>query len=463
MLSNTVFTSDRVVSVYFKEILKDLSHRLALTSQSAVIVGVGMIGKTSLIRYLTAYGLKSLEPQMPIYLQIDAARYSIEDGDAHKFWTEIWRLLAKELDISDSTKSTSTPFELILDVAETGNRKIVILIDNLDCYLRIAENTDLRKFRSITDSPLVKNIMFIATTSEEITSVIKNNEKLILSDSPFHNFYVYYLLPMERQDLKAFLKEFDTGLTKDEFNLIYEMSGGHPYLVKLVLEQIRLRKSSANLSLDRDQFNKLRLELQINEKVVWLCTSIYQRLIPSQKQAINKIASNGFEEGSIEALDTITQKLIDQVGILRRENSKILIFSHLFYLVIQDEIKKNTVHNRKPLDVPVQVGGAKKTEASGNLYFKLDSRGRNLKINGKEIVLTKLEGQLFEYLVSHKNTICTKKELLLNVWSPSRSPSVVERGINRLRNKIETNPSIPQFLVTLKGKGYMLVDKTSNK
>jgi energy-coupling factor transporter ATP-binding protein EcfA2 len=78
----------------------------------------------------------------------------------------------------------------------------------------------------------------------------------------------------------------------------------------------------------------------------------------------------------------------------------------------------------------------------------------------KRAQLTAKENALLTYFLEHPHQICAKDAIIRNVWPEDR---VYENGlrddtlaqlIRRLRRKIETDPSQPQFLETIPGRGY---------
>jgi two-component system KDP operon response regulator KdpE len=72
--------------------------------------------------------------------------------------------------------------------------------------------------------------------------------------------------------------------------------------------------------------------------------------------------------------------------------------------------------------------------------------------------LTPLEYRVLECLARHGGMIVRQQRLLSEVWGPDRLDDA--RGlrvcIKSLRQKLETNPRLPQYLVTETGLGYRL-------
>lgn len=79
---------------------------------------------------------------------------------------------------------------------------------------------------------------------------------------------------------------------------------------------------------------------------------------------------------------------------------------------------------------------------------------------GETIELTHREFELLHYLARHKGQVMTRENLLETVWGYDYFGDVrtVDVTIRRLREKIEDNPSHPNYLVTRRGVGYYLRD-----
>lgn len=84
---------------------------------------------------------------------------------------------------------------------------------------------------------------------------------------------------------------------------------------------------------------------------------------------------------------------------------------------------------------------------------RLTRDGRTLDISAKEL-------ELLRYLVRHRGEVVSRETLLSEVWKHQREVETrtVDNFIARLRKKIEPDPASPQFLITIHGSGYKLVD-----
>ncbi|MGM0125354.1 transcriptional regulatory protein YycF [Enterococcus sp. AZ194] len=78
--------------------------------------------------------------------------------------------------------------------------------------------------------------------------------------------------------------------------------------------------------------------------------------------------------------------------------------------------------------------------------------------HGGTIELTHREFELLFYLAKHIGQVMTREHLLQTVWGYDYFGDVrtVDVTVRRLREKIEDNPSHPNYLVTRRGVGYYL-------
>lgn len=79
---------------------------------------------------------------------------------------------------------------------------------------------------------------------------------------------------------------------------------------------------------------------------------------------------------------------------------------------------------------------------------------------GENINLTHREFELLHYLAQHIGQVINREHLLQTVWGYDYFGDVrtVDVTVRRLREKIEDNPSHPQWLITRRGVGYYLAN-----
>lgn len=77
--------------------------------------------------------------------------------------------------------------------------------------------------------------------------------------------------------------------------------------------------------------------------------------------------------------------------------------------------------------------------------------------------LSPSEFKLIRYLIQNKERLCSKDEIIQEVWGDQKSQEgVTDQALDqifyRLRKKIEKDPTNPHYIHTIKGKGYKLSD-----
>lgn len=91
----------------------------------------------------------------------------------------------------------------------------------------------------------------------------------------------------------------------------------------------------------------------------------------------------------------------------------------------------------------------------------IDPKKRKVLLGGRSIDLTAKEYDLLVLFASNPGRTYSRQELLEIVWSYQFDgyEHTVNSHINRLRNKIEPNPSEPQFIKTVWGVGYRFTER----
>jgi DNA-binding response OmpR family regulator len=82
-----------------------------------------------------------------------------------------------------------------------------------------------------------------------------------------------------------------------------------------------------------------------------------------------------------------------------------------------------------------------------------------LHVGGKVHPLTLMEANLLRYLVSHEGKVVSRKAMLEEVWGVREDTDTraIDNFIVRLRRYIESDPSKPTHLRTVRGVGYRFI------
>lgn len=88
--------------------------------------------------------------------------------------------------------------------------------------------------------------------------------------------------------------------------------------------------------------------------------------------------------------------------------------------------------------------------------FLLNTRNRTLEKDGQRLKLTQIEYMLIKLFMENPGKAMSREDILTAVWGNDFSGELktVDVNIRRLRIKIESDPTEPEFLTTVWGYGY---------
>ncbi len=101
--------------------------------------------------------------------------------------------------------------------------------------------------------------------------------------------------------------------------------------------------------------------------------------------------------------------------------------------------------NQKPQNDIVEIRG-----------IRIDKTARRVYVDGEEKVFTTKEFDLLTFLAENPNHVFTKEELFEKIWGmgPVGDIATVTVHIKKIREKIETDSTKPQYIETIWGVGY---------
>jgi DNA-binding response OmpR family regulator len=97
-------------------------------------------------------------------------------------------------------------------------------------------------------------------------------------------------------------------------------------------------------------------------------------------------------------------------------------------------------------------------------HFLLFPQSRTLRTTGGEtIALTTGEYELLRVLVEHPNRVLSRDDLMEHIHGRNAGPfdRAIDVRIGRLRRKVESDPSRPELIKSVRGAGYMFSARVS--
>jgi two-component system KDP operon response regulator KdpE len=95
------------------------------------------------------------------------------------------------------------------------------------------------------------------------------------------------------------------------------------------------------------------------------------------------------------------------------------------------------------------------TSQDGRIVLRIDAH--QCMLAGREVRLTVTEFELLRVLMEHREKVLTHRFLLQRVWGPEygEESDYLRIYVRQLRRKIEPDPSLPRYIVTEPGVGYV--------
>jgi two-component system response regulator RegX3 len=87
---------------------------------------------------------------------------------------------------------------------------------------------------------------------------------------------------------------------------------------------------------------------------------------------------------------------------------------------------------------------------------RMDVERHVVSVNGSDVALPLKEFDLLEYLLRNVGRVLTRGQLIDRVWGADYvgDTKTLDVHVKRLRSKVESDPSAPRHLVTVRGLGY---------
>jgi len=276
-----------------------------------------------------------------------------------------------------------------------------------------------------------ERLAFVISSTDPLT-MLTARVGAEMAVSPFanlcHNLQLGLLTEREARDLceQTAVAENAT-FTDEDITFLLQEAGAHPDLLKVAMSHLLTTKRAGKHG--ASAYEAVSVAVRLDGQVQWLCGQLLARL-----GEIERVVLRGLVNGT-PASDPILLMQLRGKGIVVGERP----FADAFRYWVQREMGTETA-----------------VAAPSATVFKHEPDKRTLYVDERTVRLTKLENRMLRYFVAHANEVCTVETLLENVWGDGKTHSVVEKGVSRLREKIEVDPKKPRYLLSAWGEGYLL-------
>lgn len=224
---------------------KKALQRILLSSQNVIFIGLRRIGKSSLLRQAR----KELETENDLAIYFDADGYSIRNAD--DFVHEFSATLAKEIErkpkivkekvakpqrdlkvLGKSSKVALSAFKNTLAQIKQSGLRIILLVDEIDSLLRLADEDAARTAGLIRSLTSEGSLRTICTTFVEPTAV-----KIANPGSAWYNIFTIEYLGLFTDDeaiemLTTLSHKSGNSLSEKECRFLMEVFGNFPFFLQ---------------------------------------------------------------------------------------------------------------------------------------------------------------------------------------------------------------------------------------
>lgn len=419
-------------------------------------------GKTSFLYHLYAHRAGLPPDARGLYIWVRLVEMA--DFSSLTFWQFMiaqFNEAAKSngLEIIDGAEAVSSPsdlFDLLDEALETliedeEARLVIFVIDDFDVLIPGLTGRDLDWLRALANR-YHETLAFVIGSTDSLVAVTDQIVQRESGDSsqtisPFANFFHNMPLGLlTRADAVALCEQADQlqsalSLSSDDIHFLLREAGRHPDLLKVALDHLF---SAKQLSEPDEVYEDAAGDLRFDGAVEGLCRALYDRLSPEEREVMVALAL-GDADKSFDR--TLLTRLKRQVGLIEKRNGRYKPFADAFGYWLT-RLHKESEHQK--------ASSSEEKQEEEEMFEYLPEQRTVRMVSGELARLTPLENRLLVYLIEHANQVCTIEELLRNVWGPNKSRAVVEKAVNRLRTKVETDPKRPRFILSARGEGYLL-------
>jgi hypothetical protein len=328
--------------------------------------------------------------------------------------------------------------EAIIALGESLQRRIVFLFDEFDQPFASLDGRVFLNLRALRDR-YGAGLCFVTATERALSQI--RSEGAVSEFSELFAGRVLWLRMVKPDDashlVQAQALAEEATLETDEVDFVLKQAGGHPGLLQAATQVLLRVEVGAPQDLRQHGLLVTREALDSDPSVHAECTKLWEQLEKDEQAALMQLVTLGVKKTDDAQIRGLMRK-----GILSGSRQAPHIFGQLFerFTRRQRLIRQDAVQG---VLVDVDAGEAW--------------------VDGVRVpTLTDLEYRLLLLLYGRLGKISDKYQIVEAVWGESYLDQVddarIEKLVSRLRSKLERDPSDPRYLITVRGRGYKLVN-----
>jgi hypothetical protein len=430
-------------------------------SNCAAVVGLSNTGKSMLLRYLRSREIarqyQQLTGRQAAFVYVDCN--SMFEVTGQGLYELVLRSVQESIpDLDDALSArlndhyrriveADTQFLMPLSfnnamqaIIEDGRRDLVLLLDEFDEAFDALDGRVFLNLRALKDK-YPQHLMYVTATVRRLGSKRSDEQTAEFVElSASHTFILRFFSRAESDELADALAEhsgLEDGLTDRERDFLWAQTGGHPRQLRGALSHlIELRLN------DPDAYQAHGIDLVLDEMLHDMtlrseCSRLWGQLGPEERSTLIAVAVGSTDQPGRRALQAVSEW-----GLVRGEGEEAAIFGELMAGFVR---RQHTIQRELPSGIWVD-------QDSGDVWVE----------GSPAPPLTELEYRLLSLLFTRESKLTDKFQIVETVWGVSYINDVddtrIEKLVSRLRAKIEPDPSTPRYIITVRGRGYKLVN-----
>ncbi len=419
------------------------------SGDSCSVVGIGSVGKSNLMRFLQrddvhrAYLNPDQDACLFVYVDVNKmlkkSFWGLQELMLHQLLIE---LTNQEVDsailqtLDDLHRRATNPQtrnlvlryldRAIWQVCHYLGWRLIFLIDEFDELCRLMPPRSFGALRALRDDYKYR-LMYVVATRLELKRLRENHLEIEAFEeivSPHTIWLGTYSEDDARLMLHRLAARHQLALGDEIIEQICALTGRHPGLLREAYYAFRKQQP-----LSEDLIHQP--SLQDEYRRIWFSLS------REEQQAMVTLAG---ETGRPTPPAGAVDRLRDKGLIVKTASKTDQIFSPLF---------AHYLEQRHP---------------AVNQRLHVDHERHTVWVDGYETrSLTPLEYKLIAFLEKHRGQVCSRDELAQQLYpdeiaETGVSDNRIDSVVKRLRKQIEPNPKEPQYILTMRGHGFRLVD-----
>jgi len=420
-----------------EEQLQTILDRLS-KHESTSLIGERRSGKTSLLYQLLDRDVRRKYRPEADNLVFAYITPELMAQDPRGFFYEVLRSLYEQgLTSTPPTKENATSLQMRDCVTQSSSRKLVILLDEFDAMIELGSfPSDFFGFlRGLAQR---YDVSYVTATRENLFQCCPAE---VLA-SPFPNIFTPVSIgSFEPGEFDYFITETGhrSGISLKKYKeSILALAGRYPFFVQMACSRcfgFESRKDGVAVAPHQRIQTLFEDDARPHMKVIW------KRYLSEEERQTILALSRGLSSNEVVAHNlTLKGYIVDG-----------RIFSSLLEKIAREQ----------SADAIAGVSAIPSLQVLREQGIWVDQDSGDVWVEGKRIEpLTRLEYDLLCLLHKNRGKICDKYRIVEEVWSDRYidivGDSRIAKLVDRLREKVEPDPSHPHHIITIHGRGYRL-------